>query len=312
MDKKKPILITGSHRSGSTWVGKMIATSPSVVYIHEPFNVKSPPRIGISKARFNHWFTYICNDNEKPFYSDIKDLTQFKYNLLEEIRDNGRDQKSIKRLIREYFKSIEFRISKKRPLIKDPIAFFSTEWLQSRFNMDVIVLVRHPAAFANSLKRLNWSFNFEHLLEQPLLIRDYLNPFEKEIKTHINQKHTIIEQASLLWKIIHSIIVDYQKKYHNHPNWIFMRHEDLSMNPIMNYQTLFNFLDIEFTELIKENIGKYSSENNPTLGKKVQSLKRNSKANVKAWKNQLSLSEIETIKRKVEEVSCHFYSDSDW
>ena len=32
----KPILVTGSHRSGSTWVGKMLATSPSVNYIHEP------------------------------------------------------------------------------------------------------------------------------------------------------------------------------------------------------------------------------------------------------------------------------------
>ena len=40
---RRPILVTGSHRSGTTWVGKTIALSPSVTYIGEPFN--DPPRI---------------------------------------------------------------------------------------------------------------------------------------------------------------------------------------------------------------------------------------------------------------------------
>ena len=41
----KPILVTGSHRSGTTWVGKMLAATGSVGYIHEPFNLKNRPGI---------------------------------------------------------------------------------------------------------------------------------------------------------------------------------------------------------------------------------------------------------------------------
>src|SRR3954447_1155356 len=34
----RPILVTGSHRCGSTWGGRMIASPPRVGYVGEPFN----------------------------------------------------------------------------------------------------------------------------------------------------------------------------------------------------------------------------------------------------------------------------------
>jgi hypothetical protein len=35
---KKPILVTGSHRSGTTWAGQMVAAAPHTAYIHKPLN----------------------------------------------------------------------------------------------------------------------------------------------------------------------------------------------------------------------------------------------------------------------------------
>src|SRR5690606_21198944 len=35
------ILVTGSPRSGTTWVGRMLATDPRLTYFHEPFNNRS-------------------------------------------------------------------------------------------------------------------------------------------------------------------------------------------------------------------------------------------------------------------------------
>ena len=42
-----------------------------------------------------------------------------------------------------------------RLVIKDPISALSSDWLARNFALEVVVLVRHPAAFAASLKRLN-------------------------------------------------------------------------------------------------------------------------------------------------------------
>jgi hypothetical protein len=37
-EKRKTILVTGSHRSGSTWAEQILAIAPNTGYIHEPFN----------------------------------------------------------------------------------------------------------------------------------------------------------------------------------------------------------------------------------------------------------------------------------
>ena len=67
----RPILVTGAHRSGSTWVGRMIATSPRVTYLHEPFNLKHD--MGLCRTQFDCWFTYVCERNESAYQRDLRD-----------------------------------------------------------------------------------------------------------------------------------------------------------------------------------------------------------------------------------------------
>ena len=43
MSSGRPILVTGAHRSGTTWVGKMLALAPGVGYVHEPFSPLTRP-----------------------------------------------------------------------------------------------------------------------------------------------------------------------------------------------------------------------------------------------------------------------------
>jgi hypothetical protein len=38
----RPILVTGAHRSGTTWVGTSLGKSRHVCYMHEPFNFCGP------------------------------------------------------------------------------------------------------------------------------------------------------------------------------------------------------------------------------------------------------------------------------
>ena len=40
---KTPILLTGMHRSGGSWVAKMIEGGGGVVHVNEPFNRRHPP-----------------------------------------------------------------------------------------------------------------------------------------------------------------------------------------------------------------------------------------------------------------------------
>jgi hypothetical protein len=307
MDAHKPLLVTGSHRSGTTWVGKMIAASPAMAYIHEPFNPLHHP--GICTAVFPYWFMYVTNENEAAFYQPIKDTLAFRYHMLPELRAI-RSARHVGRLARDCSNTMLYKMRRATPLVKDPIALFSSEWLVERFDMDAIVLIRHPAAFASSLKRLHWGHDFSQFLKQPLIMRDYLSPFEEEITAFAQKEHDILDQAMLLWRMMHHVILTFRQA---HQDWMFLRHEDISADPVQHFKYIFKRLNLDFTENVEKTIRLYSSDSNPVEAAHGHTLiKRDSKSNTKAWKKSLTPDEILTIRRNVEPVSHAFYSDADW
>src|SRR5688572_23661618 len=79
-----PILVTGTHRSGTTWVGKMLAADAGTAYISEPLNVLHRP--GVFRPKVKYWYQYICDDNEKEFLPGFRALLEFDYRLWDELR----------------------------------------------------------------------------------------------------------------------------------------------------------------------------------------------------------------------------------
>lgn len=212
-----------------------------------------------------------------------------------------------------FWKSTEIRWTgrrhEKRPLIKDPIAIFSALWLYENFQTENVILIRHPAAFVSSLKRVGWHFNFENFLKQKPLMTDYLHPFEKDMLTASGD---MIERSSILWNCIHHVIHEYQLKF---PDWIYLRHMDISLNPMIEFEKLFTRLNLPFTEKIKNYISLTTGSKNPaevSAPGKLHQLKRDSAANVKNWKKRLTKAEINLIRDITAPVAGYFYSDRDW
>ena len=306
----KPLLVTGSPRSGTTWVGRMLAPSMQLYYIHEPFNPTYPPGSGICNVRFNHHQAYITEDNEKRFYKPIKQMIEGRYNFPAAIL-SSRSINDVKKALSQKKHFLRYRRKHMLPLIKDPIALMSAGWFGRRFDINVIVMVRHPAAFVASMKRLNWGFDPSRwALSQPLLLRDYLSSFEDELKNLKDSKSDIVDQTALLWKVLYFVVLKYKEIY---SNWIFLRHEDISRDPLVQFDKLFGMLGLNFTDELEERVIEYSSESNPSHSKGAEKLiKLNSKKTVSNWKNVLSAQEIERIKKIVKEVSKFYYSDKDW
>ena len=302
--RKKPILVTGSHRSGSTWMGKILSLAPDVKYIHEPFNPLN--QTGICRAEFEYWFSYICQQNESKYLDDFNDCLSFEYHVFSQLK-TIKSWENLISFFQEYQETLTAKFFQKRPLIKDPIAVFSAEWLTEKFDMDTVVLIRHPAAFAGSLKHANWRYPFDHFLKQPLLIEEHLFHFQSTIEEYARQEKNIIEQAILLWNLIYFMVLKYQKK---HPDWIFIRHEDLSRNPVEEFQKIFNRLNLPFNLHIQDQIEIYSGLNQRI--KKEKSLKRNSKANIFNWRTRLTPQEITLIQENTNEIASAFYSQEDW
>ena len=306
MNAQAPILVTGAHRTGTTWVGKMLAASPQVAYLSEPLNVWHRP--GVLHAPVSRWYTLICTENEAQYLTAFRDMLGFRYGLWREMR-SLRSPKDFLRMGRDFSIFLRGRLLRQRPLIKDPFAVFSTLWFAERLGCHVVITVRHPAAFASSLKRLNWPFDFCDLLEQPLLMQRWLDVDRVEMESI--PRDDLIGQAALLWRMVYRVVARMMKL---HPSFIVVRHEDLSLDPIPGYRDLYAALDLDFTPQVETTILNASSSENPAelSKKKVHAVKLDSRANLDNWKKRLSADEITRIRKMTGKTAKLFYSDEEW
>lgn len=296
---RKPILVSGAHRSGSTWVGKVVSEAQNTHYVHEPFNLS----MTVYDSPIKYWFEFVSEKTEynrqqeiltylRSFY-DVSFVNTFKAN---------RNKNITRRLYRSFLNA---RTTKKsRIILKDPLALMAAPWIYKTLSCDVVITIRHPAAFVASLKLKDWKFPFDHLLKQPELVDLYLLDFKDEIAFFTKNEGSIIEQGSLLWNIIYLVVIQFQKKYQT--EWYFVRHEDLSKNPLEAFQELFQFLQLEYSEKVKQKIIDSTSKSEATT------LERDSKANISTWTERLALSEINYVKEYTQQVWKHFYKQEDW
>lgn len=296
----KNILLTGAHRSGSTWVGQVIASANEIHYIHEPFNP------GANKkwlSPIEHWFEYVGKDsNERKQKRIARYINRvIKYDHVWTPIVKGVIISSAKNQLH----TSGFLSNPSRIIIKDPLALFSVDWLVDRFQLDLVFTVRHPAAFAASLKTVNWYFDFKQLQSQQDLMNSLSEVFQCKIESFLSQKKrdVIVEQAILLWDILHTQVKAYEDKYQN---CILIKHEEAALNPLIYFKNVFEQLKIEFSQNTVDFI-KVSTQS------KVESrINRNSKTTIHKWKDILSPYEISLIKERLLDHPSRYYELKDW
>jgi hypothetical protein len=303
-----PVLVTGSHRSGTTWVGKMLSRPPGVAYVHEPFNPQRAP--GWIGGRLPHWYLYVCPENEEPYLPLMRRVLALRYPLRRDLARAG-SARQLGQVGLEWARAIAGRASRSRLLMKDPIALFSAEWLADRFGFQVVVMVRHPAAFAGSLKRLEWAFDFANWAEQPLLLRDHLGPFQDRIRASAARQPDIVDQAILLWNGIHRTIDSYRER---RPAWTFVKYEELADAPVKGFRDLYRRLGLPWGEEIRKAVERHSSERNLKEVPRLlhRRVRRDSRAAARTWRTRLTEEERDRVRAGTAEVASRFYSDADW
>jgi len=168
-------------------------------------------------------------------------------------------------------------------------------------------MIRHPAAFAGSLKKKGWTFSFENLLQQPQLLTDHFTVYREEIEEYANGDYDIVDQAAFLWKLLYTVVAEYEE---SHPEWLYLRHEDTARHPVRTFQSLYDRYGLEFTENIQTKVKEYS---NPSPDQQsTESIRRDSQSVIKNWTERLTESEIARVRRRTEPVAAKFYTSEDW
>jgi len=304
LDGRRPILLTGMPRSGTTWVGRILAAGGEVGYINEPFNLAVSP--GSFRVPVAHWYAYVTTETEAEFLPALARGLRFDYPLARELR-RCRNRTDLHHTLRSWR---EFARSRgRRPLVKEPHAVFSVEWFVERLGSDVVFMVRQPLAVVSSWKRLGWNFDFANLLDQSALMRDWLSPFEPEMRAALSPSWTLVERVALLWKVVYSIVDD-----ERFPQVQLVRHEDLSAHPERRYADLFRTLDLAYTSDVAQAVRKSTAPGNPAEIRieRQHETELDSKANLGNWRHRLTDDEVTRIRELTADAAERFYPDLRW
>ncbi|MFI6296067.1 sulfotransferase [Nonomuraea sp. NPDC050790] len=242
-----PILVTGLPRSGTSWVGKMLAAGGEVVYVNEPLNPQHPPGRcpGVLRAQVTHRFQYICDDNATDWLPAFRDTVRLRYRFLAELRAN-RSPYDLARMIRYGTAFTHGRLTGRRALLDDPFAVLSAGWFARRLGCRVIALVRDPVAFAASWHRLGWTVYFHELLEQPLLARDH--PQVEELRPLIGSQDRLAKAAAL-WRFTRNVL-------NRTPDILQVSYDDLATDPVKGFRALYSYTGLTWTPSAEQRIAR--------------------------------------------------------
>jgi Sulfotransferase domain len=301
---RQPILLTGIPRSGTTWVARILTASGEVGHVNEPFNLAVSP--GTLRVPAEHWYAYVTAQNEDRYLPALTRVLDFEYPLVRELR-RCRSRTDVLHTLKWWRDFVRSR--GRRPLVKEPHAIFSAGWFAERLGSDVVVMVREPLAVVSSWKRLEWSFDFTNLLEQPLLMRDWLGPYEDEMTDALSPDRDLVDRVALLWRVIYSVVADERSRAVR-----LVRHEDLSRDPVRGYAELYEALGLTFTATVAKAVEASSSSENPaeTSVDRPHETQIDSRANLQNWRHRLSEDEIARIKAVTEETAALYYPELVW
>jgi hypothetical protein len=308
---KNWIFVTGVPRSGTTFVGMNLSLPLQVDYIHEPFN----PQCGLPEI--TQWYRYVRPSLDTEEMQKYHQLTQkifsYDFTLKTNIPQNDPwPRKIIKQVIGSrgpyYLRWAKINPFHQAAIIKDPIANLLCEYLYVNFQVKPVIIIKHPASFVASIKRVNFQPTPAKLNDQPHLIEDY---FADEADFLTKDWSDPVLAAAAFWRVIYKVLLAQASQY---PDWKVITHEQLSQQPISAFKQLYNDLDLPWSESVQNKIIKQTQGNRSAEAKKgrVQDFKRNSAEIFKMRRDSLSLQERQSIFEIVKDVALQVYTEESF
>jgi hypothetical protein len=273
MKVQKWIFVTGTPRSGTTFVGKILSLPLDVGYLHEPFN----PHCGVHGIDRLYLYVNGSTLSSSPYRQLIDRIFRHDFAFKTGYFKEDQYWRTIAKMIIGSRSAWSIRFIKLNPfyktmVIKDPIGCLLTEYLAKHYEVKPVIIIRHPIAVVASAMRLRWNMNLDPLHQQRELIADYFSDDYQFL--HAPSKDPV-EQAAALWRALNKVLFNQASR---HPSWQVILHENLSKNPVEHFRTLYKAFDLPWTPRIENKVFTLTDTENPVAARqgRVHTFRRNS------------------------------------
>jgi hypothetical protein len=247
--RSAPVLVAGVPRSGSSWVVRVLGSTPGAAYLGEPDNHEhSPFALNAKLGLPGRFFTELTDGDEAPAYSTLWAEALGERGARDSPADRVRRKISERLLrratdaqVRQSFElgrcttaglrfAAALAVPERPPggdrlVVKSVHAALALEWIASRFAVKVAVVLRNPLNVLSSWKEMGWL----RPGAEPLAELDPATARGLEARHGVDAvRATGVEQAAHLIALLHSALVDAARR---NPDWVVLSHEDLSARP---------------------------------------------------------------------------------
>jgi hypothetical protein len=271
-DPSQSILLAASGRSGTTWLGNIVAADPNTRIFFEPFDPRRVPAAACLPLR-----AYARPEGSYPEWES----------LVGKVLRGEIENEWINRQGRRWWAQ--------RRLIKEIRANLMLAWIDRRFHPKIVWMTRHPCAVVNSRVKLQWEAHLDVFLAQPELVEDYLQPFLPVIQ----EAQTQVQKHAVAWCIEN--LVPLQQSHHH--NWIFCTYEELYRQPEAEANRILQALGLRKNWFTSRAIHRI------TMTARSDSAVVNQRDPLLQWQEELSDPEIEDVLRTVSAFGIHLYED---
>ena len=251
------------------------------------------------------WFMYIDAANEPSYRDPVARVLELRYPIVASLGASRRPR-DVARQIPEIGRSLAARARSLRPLLKDPFALFSSEWLADTFGVVPVVMIRKPVAFVSSIKRLNWGFDYErNWLAQPSLIRDHLAGHAATMEGYRGEID-LVGEGIVMWNVLYDFVAALRER---RPDFVYLSYEDLTAQPLDGYRALYARLGLAWNDRVRDRIASFSDSSNPkdVSTRRRREIRRDSTAASETWRHRLTEAEIGRVERETATVAARFY-----
>ncbi|MGO9646401.1 MAG: hypothetical protein ACLPY5_16835 [Candidatus Bathyarchaeia archaeon] len=275
-DLTKTIVLGGTARSGTTWLAQVLGKIMRYRLIFEPY---FPEKVPEYKLKFRQ---YLRPDEVNPAFRSFTEHV-----LTGRIRNGWTDSHN---------RSL---IANGR-IVKEVRASLFLKWIRNNFrNVTILYMLRHPCAVVDSWNRAGFqpSFDIECMLEQKVLVKDYLDRYMPILRT----ANTDIAKMAFVWCIDQVVTLNTME----HQDYLVTTYEDLWLKPNDELKLIMEYIGARDVEpqfdarsIISDTVGRDSAilaNRNP----------------LEAWRSSLTEHQIETVLEIVRKFSLDVIYDDN-
>ncbi|PEN09242.1 hypothetical protein CRI93_00490 [Longimonas halophila] len=304
---KNWIFVTGSIRSGTTFLADILSTPLSVDYIHEPFNVRCGMP-GMEK-RYQYIAETLETDTMQMLDRQFERLKQYDFALQTSYYPNDPSHlKLIKKVVGSrgpfFLRLAKANYLHRHCIVKDPTAPLVARHLHTAYQFKPVVIIRHPASLVASFERVSWWPETQKLLSQDAFVRDYLT--EQDLANYNSYDHSSLTDACFHWLFTYRTLLQWANAF----EWPVVTHEELCASPVETFGALYDTLGLPWSSYVERKIHRKTHGGNSPEAKqgRVQDFSRDSAQIFEMRRDSLSPSQRQTIFDITQEVALQCYS----